>query len=178
MKEPVQPPNPRDAVTVVHWERKPGDEPAIKFVIFGVLGVVMGLILMFFLPAFRSLGALTLFSTVFAGLLTIPVIAAQRSFMRGVARRINDTISEVTGNSGQGLSGRQLNRLIRSGQPWPLMVGGVPGLRLQVQRVLAREEDAPEKWRAVITAAAPRNGMSSFDRLLDAALNPKTGNRG
>ncbi|MFJ6456336.1 hypothetical protein [Paenarthrobacter sp. NPDC091669] len=175
MKDSAPLPSPKDAVTVVHWERKPGDEPVIKFVIFSVLGVLLGLLLMVLMPAFRSIGALALFTVVFAGLLTIPVIAAQRNFMRGVVRRINDTIDAVTHSSRHGLSVKQLNRLIRSGEPWPIAVSGVPGLRLQVQRVLAREEDAPGKWRAVITAAPPRNGMSSFDRLLEAALSGGTG---
>ncbi|MGO4146504.1 hypothetical protein AB4Y77_15610 [Paenarthrobacter sp. YAF11_1] len=177
MKDSSQPRSPKDAVTVVHWERKPGDEPVIKFMIFSVLGVLLGLVLMVFLPAFRSIGALALFTVVFAALLTIPVIAAQRTFMRGVAKRVNDTIDEVTGSSRHGLSPKQLNRLIKSGESWPLMVSGVPGLRLQVQRVLARDEGAPEKWRAVITAVPPRNGMSSFDRLLEAAVSSRCGNR-
>ncbi|ASN22029.1 hypothetical protein [Arthrobacter sp. YN] len=171
MKDSAQPPCPKDAVTVVHWERKSGDEPVIKFVIFGVLGLLLGLLLMVFSPAFRSIGALALFTVVFAGLLTIPVIAAQRKFIRGIAKRVNDTIDEVTGSSRCGLSVKQLNRIIRSGESWPIAVSGVPGLRLQVQRVLARDEDAPARWRAVITAVHPRNGMSSFDRLLEAALS-------
>ncbi|MET3904546.1 hypothetical protein [Paenarthrobacter sp. 4246] len=171
MKDTAQPPSPKDTVTVVQWEIKSGDEPVIKFVIFSVLGVLLGLLLMIFMPAFRSIGALALFTLVFAGILTIPVIAAQRNFMREVAKRVNDTIDEVTGSSRCGLSVKQLNRLIRNGGSWPLTVSGVPGLRLQVQRVLAREEDAPAAWRAMITAVAPRNGLSSFDRLLEAALS-------
>ncbi|MEO3941194.1 hypothetical protein V3C41_08955 [Paenarthrobacter nicotinovorans] len=177
MKDPEQPLSTKGTVSVVHWESRTGDEPVVKFVIFGVLGVLIGLLLMVFLPAFRSIGAVAVFSVVFAGILTLPVMAARRNFMRGVTVRVNDTIAEVTGNASEALSVKQLHHLARTGEPWPLLVSGVAGLRLQVQRVLAQDEDAPAKWRAVITAVPPRSGVSSFDRLLDAALKPAAGNR-
>lgn len=160
----------KDAVTVVRWERKPGDNPTVKFVIFGVLGLVPGLALAF-MPGMGGFGATALFTALFATILTIPAIAGQRSFMRGLAGRINHTIVEVTGNSRDSLSVKQLRHLIRSGEPLPLMVGGLPGLRLQVKRVLAVNEDGPRTWVATITAVPPRDGIASFDRLLEATLS-------
>ncbi|MCT9869827.1 hypothetical protein [Paenarthrobacter aurescens] len=160
----------QNVVTVVWWERKPGDNPAIKFVIFSVLGVMVGLIMMVFLTALRNVGAMALFTVIFAGILTVPAVVARRSFMRGLTTRINDTITEVTGGAGVGLSAKQLRHLATSGEALPLLVCGMPGLRLHVQRVLAVPDDAPEKWQAVITAVPPRAGLASFDRLLDATL--------
>ncbi|WP_159706326.1 hypothetical protein [Arthrobacter sp. 18067] len=171
MQNPARQPSPKDAVTVVWWERKPGDNPVIRFVLFSVLGVMVALTMMVFLTGLRNFGALTLFTVTFAGILTVPAVAAQRSFTRRLTKWINDTIHEVTGSAHEGLSAKQLRHLARSGEAFPLLVSGTPGLRLQVQRVLAVEDDAPERWRAVITAVSPRNGIASFDRLLAATLS-------
>jgi hypothetical protein len=160
----------RGAVTVVRWERRPGDNPLIRFLTFSVLGLILGLILMVFMPGLTSFGAMVLFTAVFAAILTIPTIASQKSFMRGLTQRINDTIREVSSASIDQLSTRQLGQLAKTGQPLPLLVNGVPGLRLQVKRVATVARDAPHKWLAEITVLPPKNGVASFDRLLAAVL--------
>ncbi|MCP1411350.1 hypothetical protein [Paenarthrobacter sp. A20] len=171
MQNPARHPSPQDAVTVVSWERKPGDNPVIRFVLFSILGMMVALTMMVFMTGLRNVGSVALFTVAFAGILTVPAVAARRTFMRRLTTRINDTIHEVTGSAHEDLSAKQLRHLARSGEALPLLVSGMPGLRLQVQRVLAVGDDAPERWRAVIMAVSPRNGIASFDRLLAATLS-------
>lgn len=162
--------NTSDAVEIVRWVRKPGDKPIIKFVTFSFLGVILWLILMIFVPPLRSVGLAAIFTPAFAAILTIPTFASQRTLMRGLAKRVNDTIAEMTGSSKDGISTKQLRKLIKSGEQLPLLINGVPGLRLQVKRVASAKEDASEKLLAVITVAPVSSGTASFDRLLEAAL--------
>ncbi|MGJ3191961.1 hypothetical protein [Paenarthrobacter sp. FR1] len=173
MNDSVRQPLQHDSVTVVRWERKPGDNPMVKFIIFSALGLVPGLALAF-MPGLGGLGATTLFTALFATILTIPAIAGQRSFMLGLTKRVNDTIVEVTGSSRDRLSVKQLRRLIASGEPLPLTVSGLPGLRLHAKRLLAVEADAPQKWAVKISAVPQREGVASFDRLLSAALSARS----
>jgi hypothetical protein len=160
----------RDTVEIVRWAKKPGDNPIIRFVTFSVLGVILWLILMIFMPGLRSFGPATIFTAFFATILTIPTVTAQRSRLRGLAKRVNDTITEITGSSTDKISTKQLRKLIKSGEPLPLPINGVPGLQLQVKRVARVKDDAPEKLLAVITVAPISSGTASFDRLLEAAL--------
>ncbi|YCH06968.1 hypothetical protein ACTAQJ_17985 [Arthrobacter sp. alpha11c] len=162
--------NTSDAVEIVRWVRKPGDKPIIKFVTFSILAVILWLILMIFMPALRSVGPALIFTPAFAAILTIPTIAAQKSLLRGLAKRINDTITEMTGSANDKISTKQLRKLIKSGEQLPLLINGVPGLQLQVKRVASAKEDASEKLLAVITVAPVSSGTASFDRLLEAAL--------
>jgi hypothetical protein len=162
--------NASDAVEIVRWVRKPGDKPIIKFVTFTILAVILWLILMIFMPALRSVGPASTFTAVFAAILTIPTVAAQRSLLRGLAKRINDTLTELTGSSDDKISTKQLRKLIKSGEQLPLLINGVPGLRLHVKRVASAKEDGSEKLLAVISVAPVSSGTASFDRLLEAAL--------
>ncbi|MFE4080739.1 hypothetical protein [Paenarthrobacter sp. YIM B13468] len=162
--------NPSDVVEVVRWTRKPGDKPIIKFVTFSILAVVLWLILMIFMPALRSVGPASIFTAGFAAILTIPTVAAQRSLLRGLAKRINDTLTELTGSSDDKITTKQLRKLIKSGEQLPLLINGIPGLRLHVKRVASAKEDGSEKLLAVITVAPVSSGTASFDRLLEAAL--------
>ncbi|BCW47435.1 hypothetical protein [Arthrobacter sp. StoSoilB5] len=159
-----------DTVEVVRWARKPGDNPIVRFATFSILGVILWLILMIFMPGLRSFGLATIFTAVFATILTVPTVTAQRSQLRGLAKRINDTITEMTDASTDKISPKQLRKLIKSGEPLPLLVNGVPGLQLHVKRVASVKDDAPEKLLAVITVAPVSSGTASFDRLLEAAL--------
>lgn len=162
--------NASDAVEIVRWLRKPGDKPIIKFVTFGILAVVLWLILMIFMPALRSVGPASIFTAGFAAILTIPTVAAQRNLLRGLAKRINDTLTELTGSSDDKITTKQLRKLIKSGEQLPLLINGIPGLRLHVKRVASAKEDGSEKLLAVITVAPVSSGTASFDRLLEAAL--------
>lgn len=162
--------NTPDAVEIVRWMRKPGDKPIIKFVTFSILAVILWLVLMIFMAALRSFIPAAIFTAVFAAILTIPTVAAQRSLMRGLAKRINDTLAELTGSSDDTVSTKQLRKLITSGEQLPLLINGVPGLRLHVKRVASAKEDGSEKLLAVITVAPVSSGTASFDRLLEAAL--------
>jgi hypothetical protein len=166
---------PREnTVALVRWSKNPG-EALIHFVIFSVLGLILCLVLMVFIPGLRSFGALAMFTAVFAGILTIPTVSSQRSFMRGLTKKVNDTIVEVTSAPGDQLSVRQLRQMVKSGEQLPLLVNGVPGLNLQVEVASTPKKNTPGKWRAVFTVIPPENGTDSFDRLLAAAIDAGPG---
>lgn len=164
----------QNAVTLVRWSKKPGQEPLVRFVLSTVFGMVLGLILMAFLPGLRSFGALAAFTAVIAVILTAHTMSSQRRFMQGLTTRVNDTIVEVTGTRADQLSVKQLRTLVKSGEQLALPVSGVPGLRLHVERAPVLERNAPDKWSAVLTVTPPENGTASFDRLLAAAIGPDT----
>jgi hypothetical protein len=65
--------------------------------------------------------------------------------------------------------------MVKSGEQLPLLVNGVPGLNLQVERASTPKKNAPGKWRAVFTVIPPENGTASFDRLLAAAIDAGPG---
>lgn len=161
----------KNAVVLVRWTRRPGQDPLIKLVLFSILGLILCLVLMVFLPGLRSVGAVAIFTAVFAVILTAPTVASRRRFMQGLIRRINDTIGEVTGIPGNHLSVRQLRRLA-GGEHLPVTVSGVPGLSLRVDRSPAVESSAPTKLSAVLTMTSPDDGTASFDRLMAAAIGP------
>jgi hypothetical protein len=170
MDNAVQDKPGKSAVTVVRWTKKPGQDPAARFVLLSVVGLVLGLILMTFLPVLRSFGAVTSFTVLFAALFTAPAVSGRRRLLQGLAKRVNDTIGEVTGTPGDQLSVKQFRQLINSGERLALPVSGVPGLCLQVERAPALEKNAPEKWSAILTVIPPENGTASFDRLVAAAV--------
>ena len=59
--------------------------------------------------------------------------------------------------------------MVKSGARRPLLVSGVPGLNLHVER-RDHWRNAPEKWLAVFTVVPPENATESFDRLVAAAI--------
>jgi hypothetical protein len=71
---------------------------------------------MTFMDFLQSFGAIALFTVMFAAILTAPLVSDERSFMRGLTRRVNDTIVEVTGTPGDQLSVRQFRQLVKSGE--------------------------------------------------------------
>jgi hypothetical protein len=170
MENSVQGQPRRNSVTLVRWSKKPGEDPLIRFLMFSILGLILCLVSMIYMPGLRSFGAVALFSTIFAAILTAPTVSGQRSLMQGLTKRVNDTIVEVTGAPGDQLSVRQFRQLIKTGERLSLLVNGVPGLNLQVERATTLEKNAPEKWRVVCTVIPPENGTASFDRLLAAAV--------
>lgn len=97
--------------------------------------------------------------------------------MQGLTRTVNDTIVEVTGTRKVQLSVRRFRQLVKSGEQLPLLVNGVPGLNLHVERAVTLEKNAPEKWLAVFTVTPPENATASFDRLLAAATGGRRDSR-
>ncbi|MCB5292060.1 hypothetical protein [Arthrobacter sp. SO3] len=165
----------KHTVVLVRWSKTPGEHPVIKFVLFSIVGVILCLILMIFVPGLRSLGAVVLFTVFFAALLTFPARSGRRKFMRGLTKKVNDTVAEVTNTPGDQLSFKEFQRMIKSGERRPLLVGGVPGLTLHVERIATLEKDAPNRWLAVFTVVPPENGTVSFDRLVAAAIDADPG---
>lgn len=160
----------KNAVTLVRWSKKPGQDPIVRFVLFSIFGLLLCLMLMVFLPGLRSFGALVSFTAIFAVILMSPTVSSHRRFTQGLTKRINDTIAEVTSTPGDQLSVKQFRSLIKSGEQLALSVSGVPGLRLHVERAPVLDKNAPEKWSAVFTVTPPENGTASFDRLVAAAI--------
>ena len=165
----------KDIVALVRWSKKPGENPVFKFIMSSILGLILCLFLMIFLPFLRSFGALVLFTLFFAALLTVRTVMAQQRFMRGLTKRVNDALAEVTSSPGDQLSVRQFRHMTKTGEQLPLLVSGVPGLNLHVARASTLEKHAPEKWVAVFTVVPPENGTASFDRLVAAAVNAGPG---
>lgn len=157
------------AVALVRWSRKPGEDPWVRFVMFSVVALILCLTLMIFMRGLRSFGAVVLFTVIVAAVLTGPSVSRRRTFMTGLTRRVNDTIAEVTGTPGEQLSVREFRRLVKSGERLSLLVDGVPGLNLHVDRAASVQSGAPEKWLAVFTVVPPEIGTASFDRLVAAA---------
>lgn len=164
-----------NTVALVRWSRKPGEGPGIRFAVFSVLGLVLCLVLMMFLPGLRSFGAVVMFTVCFAALLTAPTVSGRRRFMEGLTERVNNTLAEVTDNPGDRLSVREFRRMVKTGERRSLLVSGVSGLTLHVERVAAPERDGVLRWVAVFTVAAPENGTESFDRLVAAARGAGAG---
>lgn len=161
----------KDTVALVRWSKKPGENPVFKFILSSIFGLILCLFLMIFLPFLRSFGAMVLFTFLFAALLTVRTISAQRRFMKGLTKRVNDTLAEVTSSPGDQLSVKQFRHMTKSGEQLPLLVSGLPGLNLHVARASTLERNAPEKWVAVFTVVPPENGTASFDRLVAAAVD-------
>jgi uncharacterized protein (DUF58 family) len=163
----------KNTVTLVRWSKKPGDDPIVRFVLLSIIGLILCLFSMIFMPGLRNFGAIALFTVIFPAILTVPAVSSQRSYMRGLTKRVNDTIVEVTGTPSDRVSVRQFRQLVRSGQQLPLLVNGVPGLNLHVERASTLEKNAAGKWLVVFTVIPPENGTASFDRLLAAAVNAR-----
>jgi hypothetical protein len=163
----------KDTVAVVRWSKKPGENPVFKFILSSIFGLILCLFLMIFLPFLRSFGAMVLFTFLIAALLTVRTVSAQRHFMKGLTKRVNDTLAEVTSSPGDQLSVKQFRHMTKSGEQLPLLVSGLPGLNLHVARASTLERNAPEKWVAVFTVVPPENGTASFDRLVAAAVDAR-----
>ena len=165
----------QSTVALVRWSRKPGDYPLVRFVTSSVFALILCLILMIFIHGLRSFGAVVLFTVIVAAALTGPSVSRRRAFTTGLTTRVNDTIAEVTGAPGDQLSVKEFRRLIKSGEPLPLLVEGVPGLNLHVERIASVATEDPEKWFAVFTVVPPESGTASFDRLIAAASDAYPG---
>lgn len=173
MNNPAHNPPRQNGVALVRWSKNPGEDPFTKFVLFCLMGLILCLALMIFMPVLRSFGGLVLFMVVFPAIFTVPTLTSRRTFLRGLTKRVNEAIVEVTGSPGDQLSVKDFRRMIRSGERLPLLVSGVSGLHLHVERAPKLAANAPESWRAVFTVVPPEHGTASFDRLVAAAMNAR-----
>lgn len=182
-------PNPKpeqrvlSSFTSEQWSGHPGQDGVNMFIGFAVIGAVLCLILMIFVPGLRSAGAVVLFTAVFAVVFTALAIkgkaAVERKFLEGITATVNDIVAGLTGNSAHRLSAQQFRDLIENGKPLPLPVNGVPGLELQAiseqppatarNPVMKRADNVVRTTRVVVTVTPPDYGITSFDRLLAAA---------
>lgn len=171
------------AFTSEQWSGRPANDVGSMFFGFAVIGAVVGLILMIFVPVLRGGGAFTLFTAAFAVVFTVLAIrgkaSAERKFLEGLTGTVNEIIVGLTGNIANELSVKQFRSLIETGKPLPLLVNGVPGLELQAVRekppaqsrnpAIKRVDNVVWTTRIAITATLPDYGITSFDRLLAAA---------
>ena len=167
--------------TSKQWTGRPGEAAGAMFGRFSVVGFVVCLILMLFVPALRDVGATMLFVALFATAFTALGIRAksssERAFLRRLTGTVNDVILELTADRTQQLSADGLRSLLLDGGSLPLSVNGVSGLRLLVvpQRSPKAKQNARSKadavttTRIVIAATPPDYGIRSFDRLLETA---------
>lgn len=182
-------PNPKpeqrvlSSFTSEQWNGHPGQDGVNMFIGFAVIGAVLSIILMIFVPGLRSLGAVLLFTAVFAVIFTALSIkgkaSVERKFLEGLTATVNDIVVGLTGNTAHRLSTQQFRGLIENGQPLPLLVNGVPGLELQAisepllvparNPVVKRVDNVVRTTRVVINVTPPEYGITSFDRLLAAA---------
>jgi hypothetical protein len=165
----------KNTVALVRWSTKPGDNPVVRFVVSFIGVFALCLILLMFIPVLRSFGAVVLFAVFFATLFTVPAVSDQRRLMQGLTKRVNDTVAEVTCTPGDQLSVKEFRHMVKSGEQRPLLISGVLGLNLHVERVAVSGKNSPEKWLAVLTVVPPENGTASFDRLVAAAIEPGAG---
>ncbi|MCO4261499.1 hypothetical protein NG697_00840 [Pseudarthrobacter sp. MDT3-26] len=191
-------PNPKPEQRVLHaftseqWSGRPAKDGGNIFVGSAIIGAVLCLVLMIFVPGLRSGGAFTLFTAAFAVLFTVLAIkgkaSAERKFLAALTATLNDTIVGLTGNIEHRLSAQQFRALIENGAPLPLPVNGVPGLELQAIREKPavqlrnaagkRADNVAQATRIVITATPPDYGITSFDHLLAAAVEADGSNGG
>ena len=163
------------------WTGRPGEEAGAMFGRFSVVGFVVCLILMLFVPGLRDVGATMLFVALFATAFTALGFRARsssgRAFLQRLTGTVNDVILELTADRTQQLSADGLRSLLLDGGSLPLSVNGVSGLRLLVipQRSPKAKQNAKPKAdavttkRIVIAATTPDYGIRSFDRLLETA---------
>lgn len=171
--------------TSKQWSGRPAEDGGNLFFGLAVIGAVLCLVLMIFVPGLRSGGAFTLFTAAFSIVFTVVLIrgkaSAERKFLEDLTAKVNDIIAGLTGNIAQGLSAQQFRALIENGEPLPLLVNGVPGLELSVVReqppvqvrnpAVKRVDNVVRTTRIVVTATPPDYGVTSFDRLMAAAVD-------
>ncbi|MBT2551252.1 hypothetical protein [Arthrobacter sp. ISL-65] len=167
--------------TSKQWTGRPGEEAGAMFGGFSVVGFVLCLILMLFVPGLRDVGATMLFVALFATAFTALGIraksASERAFLQRLTATVNEVILELTADRTKQLSPDELRSLLVDGGSLPLTVNGVSGLHLKVVRQPSPKpkQNAKPKTevvtttRIVIAAAPPDYGIRSFDRLLETA---------
>jgi hypothetical protein len=139
------------------WNERP--HIVAVFMVTGLIGWAICLLMMIFIPGLRNFGATVLFSSTCAIVLTPLLIAAQLSaenaFLRSILTSVNGTILDLTGSRNDELSVARFKALIGKHEGLPLLVNGVPGLDLWIipgNPSLTGEEKAIPTHRDRITA--------------------------
>ena len=163
------------------WTGRPADGAGTMFGGFSVIGFVLCLVLMTFIPGLRDVGATMLFVALFASTFTFLGIlgknSSERVFLQRLTGTVNEVVLELTADRTNQLSPDELRSLLVEGGSLPLQVNGVSGLHLMV---IPQPSPKPKQYakpktevitttRIVIAATPPDYGISSFDRLLDTA---------
>lgn len=161
------------------WTGRPADGAGTTFGRFSVVGLVLCLFLMLFVPWLRNLGAMMLFVAFFATACTALSIRAKDSRERAVLQRLTATVNEVvlalTADRAEQLSAENFRSLLIDGGSRPLPVNGVTGMHLKVVRGSSPKPKPnagpkPEEvstTHVALEATAPDYGIGSFDRLLE-----------
>ncbi|MPY12105.1 hypothetical protein [Arthrobacter bussei] len=161
---------------------------------FGILGSIVALILMIFLPDMRNPAAVMLFSTAFGLIFGLMFQLAQRTrgkiFLSDVSTKINVILAELGRDESQTITPEQLKELIEADVYFPFTVEGIAGMYLVVRehqdvdpplqseqtdtgpeepQEVVKAHSAHKRWQILIAAEAPQYATESFDRLLDAA---------
>lgn len=169
--------------TSTEWTGRPADGAGAMFGGFSIIGFVLCLILMLFVPGLRDVGATMLFVAIFASTFTVLGVlgksSAERAFLQRLTATVNDVILELTADGAKQLSADELRSLLIDGGSVPLLVNGVSGLHLKVipepapkpKQNAKPNTDAVTTTRVVIAATPPDYGISSFDRLLETATD-------
>lgn len=185
--------------TSQQWSGRPAKDGCAMFVGFGILGFVLCLVLMLFIPPLRDAGVAALFIVVVSIVLTVMAIrgksSSEAAFLRTQTSQINETIRELTGYPNDQFSTESFRAFVEKGQSIPLLVNGVAGIDFRAIResevkIAASASVEPQQgvkdWRSpgrsakppepvtttrfVLTVTPPDYGTDSFDRLLSAAL--------
>ena len=182
-------PTPRDehreicSFTSKEWTGSPADGAGAMFGGFSIIGFVLCLILMLFVPGLRDVGATMLFVGSFASAFTVLSVlgkgSSERAFLERLTATVNEVILELTADRTKQLSTDELRSLLVDGGSLPLLVNGVSGLHLKVipepspkpKQNAKPKTDVVTTTRIVIAATPPDYGIGSFDRLLETATN-------
>lgn len=169
--------------TSKEWTGNPADGAGAMFGGFSIIGFVLCLILMLFVPGLRDVGATMLFVGSFASAFTVLSVlgkgSSERAFLERLTATVNEVILELTADRTKQLSPDELRSLLVNGGSLPLLVNGVSGLHLKVipepspkpKQNAKPKTDAVTTTRIVIAATPPDYGIGSFDRLLETAIN-------
>ncbi|TSE16626.1 hypothetical protein B1A87_012970 [Arthrobacter sp. KBS0703] len=171
--------------TSKEWTGRPADGAGAMFGGFSIVGFVLCLILMLFVPGLRDVGATMLFVGIFASTFTVLGIlgtgSSERAFLQRLTAAVNEVILELTADRANQLSTDELRSLLVDGGSLPRLVNGVSGLHLKVipeptpkpkpKQIAPPKTDAVTTTRIVIAGTPPDYGIGSFDRLLETATN-------
>ena len=173
--------------TSKEWTGRPGDDAGAMFTGFAVIGFLVCLTLMLFIPVLRGTGATVLFVGIFAATFTALVIRgrvlSERAFVQRLTATVNEVILELTADRSRQLKVEELRSLLVKGTRRPLSLNGVSGMDLRIvrdpapkQQNCSSKNDVVTTTRVVLAAAPPDYGLSSFDRLLETAVtDPEAG---
>lgn len=174
--------------TSEQWNGRPAKGGCSMFIGAVIIGYILAVILMIFIPPLRTGSAATAFALIIGIIITWAGIGSgaslQKAFLRNLLDKINDTVVSVTGNPKDQLSVSDLRSLMRGEGTRPLLVNGVPGLELRAIRseakpamrtVQVKGKPAQYQPEPIVTTTifiemtAPPLGLTSFDRLLEAS---------